>query len=108
MRKFIVVRTQFEATHCWPSCPDGGFDFLRHEHRHMFHVEVKMLVTHNDRDLEFIQVKEAITRFLNRWKGNLGSMSCEDIAESIIESFSYPITSVSVFEDNENGAVIEV
>jgi hypothetical protein len=36
-------------------------------------------------------------------------MSCEDIAEQISHTFwDHPLKSVSVFEDNENGAIIEL
>jgi len=40
---------------------------------------------------------------------NLASMSCEDMAEILIDEFTqqdWPIYSVSIFEDNENGAEV--
>ena len=110
MTTYIIVRTQFEATHSWPNCPHEDVKFLRNEHRHIFHVEVKIKVTHNDRELEFIRVKREITDLLNNVLGSkLESMSCEDIALFVCNTYpQWPIKSVSVFEDNENGAMVEV
>jgi len=117
MSKYIIVRTHFEGIHNWPDCPHEDVAFLRNKHRHIFHVEVKIEVSHNNRDLEFIRVKRAINSFIQTSLGKnlsndcieLGSMSCEDIAELIIHKFmNWPIRSVSIFEDNENGALIEV
>ena len=46
------------------------FKFLENEHRHMFKVEVKISVTHDDRELEFFLVKWALTEFLKESKMN--------------------------------------
>ena len=109
MKKYIIIRTQFEATHNWPDCPIEEVAFLREEHRHIFHVEVKIEVSHNNRELEFIMLKRIVNELLQSLGKRLGTMSCEDIAERIITTFcNHPIKSVSVFEDNENGAIIEL
>lgn len=125
-KKFIVVRSRFQGVHSWPGCPHEEVAFLRHPHRHEFHVEVKLQVGHSDRDLEFFMVKnmldgiilaEFLGEDLNTSILNLGSRSCEMIAEELIakltEALGFPLQDtpliyVSVFEDGENGAVVEV
>lgn len=111
MKKLIVVKTQFEAIHCWPECPIKEVAFLKNPHRHVFYVIVKWVVNHNDRDKEFIIMKRELDRFIhltlfripeNNFGIDLGRMSCEDIADHIHKAFP-DCCFVSVFEDNENG-----
>ena len=107
MRRYVIVRLQFEAIHHWPECPYDDVDFLRHPHRHIFHVEAKALVFHDDRDVEFIRLKRDLEEHMKVWYHgtNIGRKSCEMIAVEILNA--YPgLTSVKVFEDNENGAEV--
>jgi hypothetical protein len=116
MKKFIVIRTRFEATHMWTDCNIEEVNFLKNEHRHMFYVEVKLPVTHNNRQLEFLTIKSGIDAFIEEelisyvGKGDghpsIGGKSCEDIAEAICEKFKASF--VSVFEDEENGAEVKM
>lgn len=110
----IEVKTQFEGIHCWPEAPDA-VAFLRHPHRHMFHVTLRMPVKHNNRDLEFILVKrwldDAIRGLFSHDPDgvcNLGRFSCEDIAVAIAGRarivYNCPATDILVSEDGENGA----
>ena len=100
----IVIKTQFTAIHQWSDCPHKEVSFLRNPHRHIFHVTMKWKVTHNDRDKEFIVMKNRVNTFIrNNWDRNfLGNMSCEMMAETLSATFNADF--VSVFEDNENGA----
>lgn len=112
----IEVKTQFEGLHCWPEAPDD-VKFLRHMHRHMFHVVLRVPVSHNDRDLEFIMVKHELEKFIKDRYGwpdapmALGRMSCEDIAASVIKwvhvKYDRRGAEVGVFEDGENGCWME-
>mgnify|MGYP001392328477 CR=1 FL=1 len=107
--KSIVVRSQFEGFHSWPDCPYEEVAFLRNVHRHIFHVEIKIAVTHNERELEFFMVKKELNTLLAQdFEHKEFTLSCEAIAEIILDKLreKYPtLYSVSVFEDNENGAV---
>jgi hypothetical protein len=81
--------------------------FLKDKHRHIFHIKIKKQVTHNDRELEIILFKRNILEYLNStFKNDFGEMSCEDIAENLINKFN--LKSCEVLEDNENGAFIEI
>lgn len=106
MKQFIVIKTQFEAIHCWPDCPFDDVSFLRNPHRHIFHVVLKF-ETKADRQFEFIRVKRDVESFLNKkFVGrDLGETSCETIAQTLLRKFSDSCFA-SVFEDNENGAEV--
>lgn len=104
----VIVRTQFPALHCWPGCPHDEVEFLRSTHRHVFHVEARAPVSHNNRQIEFIMLKTRLEEFFRHegwWEGDLGAMSCEMICLALLEQFPQ-LRAVSVFEDNENGAEV--
>ena len=82
-------------------------DYLKHPHRHTFHVEAIAPVTHENRDVEFILLKQRVDRWIaaqidNKFDGRTHNWSCERWAREIAEAFGFK--QVSVFEDNENGA----
>jgi hypothetical protein len=110
---YIKSKIQFEGIHCWPSCPFEEVTFLKDPHRHIFSVIVKKEVKHLDRDTEFIILGRLILNFIkNSYPEyskaanviNLGSTSCEMLAEKILKQFN--LEEVEVWEDMENcGAV---
>jgi hypothetical protein len=107
----IIVKTQFEAIHHWPEAPDD-VDFLRNPHRHIFFVEVIFSVSHGDRELEFFQIKRFIDKYLEA-PASLFPVrsSCEYIAKELLNYLlhnKYSVVSVSIFEDNENGAKVSI
>ena len=75
---FIKVRTEFEGFHYYPNAGsiDPRIQFLENEHRHMFKVDVKISVTHLDRELEFFLVKWALQEFIK--SGNLFYIRVEE------------------------------
>lgn len=103
--KMVFCRFSFPAFHCWPDAPDYCA-FLRSTHRHVFHVEVGFYVSHNNRDIEFITKKQEIEDYIRGKYGNehMGAMSCEMLAEELIEVFNAEYAEVN--EDNENGAIV--
>lgn len=110
---YIRVRTQFEGFHYYPDAGsiDPRIKFLEHEHRHMFKVEVKIAVTHLDRELEFFLVKWALNDFIQ--SGNQNHKSCEMIATDILTLHLLPTYGasryyeVTVSEDGESDGVVE-
>lgn len=107
----VIISFQLEGLHCWPEAktvfPDVAF--LSDPHRHMFHFKLEKLVTHTDRDIEFIRWKREVQKYLRLKYSdsetlNFGRMSCEQIATELMEL--YDCISVEVFEDGENGARI--
>ncbi len=109
----IIVKLQAEGTHSWPNCPIEEVDYLRHDHRHVFHIEARKSVKHSDRDIEIIQLGHAMREYLGQcfWSDEknlliFGSRSCEMIAGQLVTEFS--LDSCQVLEDGENGAIVTV
>ena len=115
----IWVTFQKEGVHLYPAAIDdpglatGGKDdvsFLGYAHRHIFHFRVGISVQHNDRDIEFIQFKRWLESLYSDGTLELNHRSCEMIAEALAETIDnkYPGRSItiSVAEDNENGATL--
>lgn len=111
IQKRIVVKTQVEGTHNWPDCDIEEVSFLKHTHRHLFYIRCEKKVSHNNRDIEIIQLKHDIMNYLKvcyykDWCRThcFGDFSCEDIAEDLMRNFDLDL--VEVLEDNENGAIL--
>jgi len=109
---FIKVRTEFEGYHFYPNAGsiDSRIKFLENEHRHMFKVEVKISVTHLDRELEFFLVKWALQEFIK--SGNMNHRSCEMIATDILKQHLLPkygerYYEIVVSEDGESDGIVE-
>jgi hypothetical protein len=109
---YIKVRTEFEGYHFYPGAGDidPRIKFLEHEHRHMFKVEVKISVTHLDRELEFFLVKWALQDFIK--SGKMNHRSCEMIATDILNEHLLPrygerYYEIVVSEDGESDGIVE-
>jgi hypothetical protein len=103
-RASVWITTSFPAFHKWVDAPIRS-DFLRDAHRHLFHVKMFWSVTHNDRDIEFIEMKEKVDKYLAvHFKNKYFNYSCEQLAEILGEVFKAVVVEVS--EDGENGATV--
>ena len=101
----IFVTTRFEGFHRWPSAPDE-VAFLRERHRHIFHVRAERVVSHDDRDVEFILFKREIECGIREANTDETlDWSCERWASYLLERFE--LSKCEVSEDGENGAVVE-
>ena len=121
MKKFIKVSFQKEGIHKWPDAKDiKGVEFLQYPHRHIFHFYVTLEVMHDNREVEFILFKRELeglytdrmaTKVDAEGTLQLDYQSCEMMAESLINYIEavYPdrATQVEVYEDNENGAIVQ-
>lgn len=105
-RMGVIVCFSFEGIHSWPDAPGGPEDYLRHPHRHMFHVEAVKDVGHDNRDIEFIGLRAQMARYCSVQFGAPHTSSCEQMARRILTAFD--LRSCRVFEDNENGAEVTV
>jgi len=108
-QKFIFVTFQKEGIHCYPDAPEG-VEFLRNDHRHVFHFRVDIEVWHNDRDIEFILFKRELESLYGDDILKLNYQSCEmmgnDLAAYLQETYPGRDLKVEVSEDGENGAVL--
>jgi hypothetical protein len=118
-RRMIWVTFRKEGIHKYPAAATDpalatgdryDVSFLGYPHRHIFHFTVAIEVFHNDRDLEFIQVKRWLEDLYNQGTLELDFNSCEMISDALYEQIAtrYPgrDVEITVAEDGENGATI--
>jgi hypothetical protein len=120
--KMIWVTFRKEGIHKYPAAltdpnlatgDEYDVSFLGYPHRHIFHFRVWISVTHNDRDIEFIQFKRWLERLYSSNENilSLDHKSCEMISDELYETISqkYPGREVwiEVSEDGENGSLIK-
>ena len=118
-KRQIWVTFQKEGVHLYPAAKDdpalatGGWDdvsFLGVEHRHIFHFRVAIDVFHDDRDIEFIQFKRWLESLYATNILELNHRSCEMIAEELAQQihnkYQGRSITITVAEDNENGATM--
>jgi hypothetical protein len=119
-KKMIWVTFQKEGMHKYPAAltdpnlatgDEYDVSFLGYPHRHIFHFKVWIGVTHDDRDIEFIQFKRWL---LNLYKDSILALdykSCEMMSEDLYQQISqkYPSREIwiEVSEDGENGSFIK-
>jgi hypothetical protein len=114
--RYIWVTFQKEGIHRYPAAAEEPnlYDvrFLAFPHRHIFYFRVKIQVTHNDRDIEFIQFKRWLEALYGEGTLEVDHQSCEMLAENLMRVINnrYPgrELEVSVAEDNENGATLRL
>jgi len=120
--KMIWVTFQKEGIHCYPAAAtdpnlatgdEYDVSFLANPHRHIFHFRVWLSVTHNDRDVEFIQFKRWLEKLYSSNESvlSLDHKSCEMMSDELYDTISqkYPDREVwiEVSEDGENGSFIK-
>lgn len=116
--KMIWVTFRKEGIHKYPAAltdpnlATGGDDdvsFLGYPHRHIFHFKVSIEVTHDDRDIEFIQFKRWLEGLYSGGTLALDYKSCEMISNDLHAQIAarYPGRDViiEVAEDGENGSI---
>ena len=102
VRQEVFCTLQLPGIHNWTDCPLDEVSYLRSPHRHMFHFKCHKIVTHDDRDCEFIMLKSRITKWLNKTYWDKNSKA----AQVLIDKFD--LCQCEVSEDNENGAILRV
>ena len=118
-KRMIWVTFQREGIHKYPGADtdpklatgdEYDVSFLGYPHRHIFHFTVAIQVTHNDRDIEFIQFKRWLENSFKSGVMQLDHKSCEMICDDLYEFIAsrYPDRDIeiTVSEDGENGATI--
>jgi hypothetical protein len=119
-KKFIWVTFQKEGIHKYPAALEDpnlatgdeyDVSFLGYPHRHIFHFKVWIEVTHNDRDIEFIQFKRWLQNLYEDATLVLDYKSCEmmsdDLKDTIEQKYPNREIWIEVSEDGENGSFIK-
>ena len=119
-KNMIWVTFRKEAIHKYPAAltdpalatgDEYDVSFLGYPHRHIFHFRVHIAVTHNDRDIEFIQFKRWLESLYssNQEILQLDFKSCEMISDDLHATIAtrYPGREIwiEVSEDGENGSL---
>lgn len=115
-KSFIWVTFQREGIHRYPAAAidptlkTGDWldvSFLATPHRHIFHFRVEMEVFHDNRDVEFIQAKRIMEKWLMDGTLQLDYKSCEMMARDLYQKCitTWPARDyvIEVSEDGENG-----
>jgi hypothetical protein len=118
--KMIWVTFRKEGIHKYPAAltdanlatgDEYDVSFLGYPHRHIFHFKVWISVTHDDRDIEFIQFKRWLEKLYAEGTLQLDYKSCEIMSGDLYDTISnkYPGREVwiEVSEDGENGSFIK-
>lgn len=113
--KYIWVTFQKEGIHRYPEALTNpeleDVKFLGYDHRHIFHFRVDLEVRHDNRDVEFIQMKRWLESLYQTETLKLDYRSCEMMSDdlSVLIKDKYPNRKfkISVSEDNENGSYAE-
>ena len=118
-KRSIWVTFTKEGIHKYPAALDTpelatgdeyDVSFLGYPHRHTFHFKVQIQVTHNDRDIEFIQFKRWLENLYKEDLLQLDYKSCEMIADDLYlqinEKYPGRFVVIDVAEDGENGCQI--
>jgi hypothetical protein len=120
-QRMIWITFRKEGIHRYPAAETDpnlktgdkyDVSFLAYPHRHIFHFTVAIEVTHNDRDVEFIQFKRWLEELYSGDQGVLSldykscEMICDDLYEVIATRYPDRIVEITVSEDGENGATI--
>ena len=119
-KRMIWVTFKKEGIHKYPAALDDpslatgdeyDVSFLGYPHRHIFHFRVGITVTHNDRDIKFIQFKRWMEKLYAEKTLELDYKSCEMMSDDLFDNISekYPGRNIKIeiSEDGENGALIE-
>lgn len=106
MKTVVITNNVVEGFHQYKDAP-SQVSFLRNPHRHLFMIECTFQVSHQDREIEIFIMQNKIDRFLRNTYGTpciFGGMSCEHIAQAIIEHLiDDGCVSVIVREDGLGG-----
>lgn len=114
MQRCVICAVDVEGFHHWPGAPDN-LSYLRTRHRHVFQIRIEFEVSHGDREVEINQRQTEIKSYLLQKyipadscrqdrACEFGAMSCEQIAEELLEHFG--AVSCQVLEDGYGGARI--
>lgn len=105
-RMLALVKFTREGFHHWPDAPLAR-GYLGTDHRHLFYVEVRLEVHHDEREVEYHDLLDLCKCYFPG--GKSGGQSCETmartLAENIATTFPGRLVEVSILEDNEVGAV---
>ena len=119
-KTFVYVTFNKEGYHAYPAAltdptlatgDQYDVSHLGYRHMHYFYFKVWVAVSHNDRDIEFIQLRRWIESLYDTGALELQNRSCEMMCDELhqIISARFPRTEIriDISEDNINGSYVE-
>lgn len=107
----VFALVQVQGLHFFADAPKE-VEYLAYPHRHVFTFKCFKRVYHDNRDVEFIMLKNEITAHLKQKYEcpvthvcDFGFRSCEMLAKELMVQFD--LFKVEVSEDGENGVEVE-
>ena len=106
-KRMIWVTFTKEGIHKYPAALDDpalatgdeyDVSFLGYPHRHIFHFKVGITVTHNDRDIEFIQFKRWLEKLYQEKTLELDYKSCEMMSDDLYEQIKPSLQVIKLLE----------
>lgn len=112
VQRSITVALELQGWHSWPDATPKR-NYLAALHRHLFNVEVTVEVFHNDRDVEFHDLRDVVTKWWGDQHSQEDRGSCEGIASQLHDFFAAYLSdgrriTVSVGEDGEAWATVSM
>lgn len=104
----IWVKFVVPGWHHWPNAK-GKRAYLGETHRHLFHVVVRTVVHHDDREIEFHDLLDEARTLFEILGPDMGARSCEMMAREVGTELARRYGrafEVSVAEDGEVGAAV--
>lgn len=105
----VWSKVRLVGFHRWPTAHEKR-SYLRERHRHEFQFKVFVKVGHNERDVEFHDLRDLVILWWNIKGEERGSDSCEtmgsEVAQFLIQEHGLTVTRVEVSEDGYDGAVL--
>lgn len=104
----VWSHVQLIGFHHWPEAPDPRA-YLRSRHRHTFHVTPRVRVDHENRAVEFHDLRDHVKAWWGITDREWGAASCEKIAADLaahLTGLGLTVTAITVAEDDEDGATI--
>lgn len=111
MKAEVIINFDIEGFHFYSEAP-SQVDFLKHNHRHLFNIQLGYDVTDLDREKEIFIQTDFIRDYLIESFGfpcQFDGMSCEMIAKELLE-FTQDDGGIwcQVLEDNKGGAKVSL
>lgn len=112
----VIATLRVHGQHFWREAPEV-VAYLRAPHRHEFVIRIEVRVHHDDRDTEFHMLQYQARQHLHALYAtppqvvgiDFRGSACEHIGAKLGESLradKVDVETISVWEDDENGAVV--
>lgn len=106
---YAAVSFRVQGFHRWDGAPEHRA-YLRSTHRHLFHVSVRVRVSHDDRQIEFHDLlagcQDEFRRIVAAAEGKSCEMMARELLSHIYHVWMVDEARVTVSEDGETAATV--